>query len=352
MSPAHADDAGCPGDAPRGSVGTVALAAPVNALAGLVAAEPDSALAIGDAAAVHQRSLAALRARRARAFVALTRPRQWVKNLLVIAAPAAAGVLTQGDVPRHVALTFAAFCLLSAGTYAFNDVRDVLEDRDHPRKRRRPVAAGDLATREALRAAAVLMLAGLLICLAVRPLLLVVGAGYLAVTLSYSLLWRRIAFADVGAIAGGFVLRAVAGGVGAPVGLSTSFVLVVTFGAVFLAAGKRRAELIRPRLDGDDGLPARRVLTVYTPRRLRALLAGSSTLAFAAYCVWALSGSVGDPWRPLTLIPFAAGLCRYGVLLGRGAGEAPEVLLLEDRVLRPVALTWAIIFAMSVYAPG
>jgi len=288
-----------------------------------------------------------------RAFVVLARPRQWVKNLLVVAAPAAAGVIVDGDVPRNVALTFVAFCLLSGGTYAVNDVRDVLEDREHPRKRGRPVAAGDLAPGEALSAAAVLMIAGLALCLAVRPWLLVVGAGYLAVTLTYSLFWRRIAFVDVGAIAAGFVLRAVAGGVGAPVPLSKSFLLVVTFGAVFVAAGKRHAELVRPRIAGDAATAPRRVLAIYTAKRLRLVLVWSSALAFVAYCVWALH----DPghlslWRALTLFPFAAGLSRYAVLLGRGAGEAPEQVLLEDPVLRLLALTWAVIFAMSVHATG
>jgi len=278
----------------------------------------------------------------------LARPRQWVKNLLVIAAPAAGGVLLDGDVPVNVALTFAALCLLSGGTYAVNDVRDMVEDRDHPQKRQRPVAAGDIAPRDALRAAAALMLAGLLLSLAVGPWVLVVGAGYLAVTLTYSLLWRRIALFDVSAIAGGFVLRAIAGGVAAPVPLSRSFLLVVTFGAVFVAGGKRHAELVRPRLAGP---PARRVLAVYTIKHLRSVLGVSATLAFAAYCVWAFGGAAhGIPWRALTLLPFAAGLTRYGVLLGRGAGEAPEELLLKDHVLQLVGLTWAAMFAASVYA--
>jgi decaprenyl-phosphate phosphoribosyltransferase len=284
--------------------------------------------------------------RRLHAFVVLARPRQWVKNLLVVAAPAAAGVLADGAVPLRVAVTFVAFCLLSAGTYMVNDVRDAEEDRAHPRKRHRPVAAGDLPPRAALWAAGAAMLTGLLLCLLVRPLLLAVGAGYLAVTLSYSLVWRRIALADVGAIAGGFVLRAVAGGVAAPVFLSRSFVLVVTFGAVFVAAGKRHAELARPRV---TGRAARQVLAVYTVDRLRRVLIASSVLAFAAYCVWAL-GPQASPWRAVTIVPFAACLARYGVLLRRGGGEAPEELLLEDRILQLLGLAWAVVFALSVHA--
>jgi decaprenyl-phosphate phosphoribosyltransferase len=247
-----------------------------------------------------------------------------------------------------VAVTFVAFCLLSAGTYMVNDVRDAVEDRDHPRKRHRPVAAGDLDGRTALAAGAAAMVAGLLLCLLVRPLLVAVGGGYLAVTLTYSLVWRGIALADVAAIAAGFVLRALAGGVAAPVGLSRSFVLVVTFGAVFVAAGKRHAELARPR---DPGFPVRRVLAVYTLRRLRQILLASAGLAVAAYCVWALGphSARGLPWRALTIAPFAACLARYGVLLRRGAGETPEEILLDDRILQVFALIWTVAFALSVH---
>ncbi len=279
----------------------------------------------------------------------LTRPNQWVKNLLVVTAPAAAGVLASDFVPLRVAAAFVAFCMLSAGAYAVNDVHDAREDRHHPRKRFRPVAAGEIEPRAALLAAAALMLGGLALCLAVRPLLLAVGAGYLAVTLTYTAVWRRIAFVDVSAIAAGFVLRAVAGGVAAPVALSRSFVLVVTFGAVLVAAGKRYAELTGARTPSTAG---RHVLRVYTPRRLRQLLVASAALAFGAYCVWALRHSPAHefPWRQLTIIPFAACLVRYGVQLRRGSGEAPETLLLEDRLLQLFALAWAVAFALSVHA--
>ncbi len=287
--------------------------------------------------------------RRLRAFVALTRPRQWVKNLLVLAAPAAAGVLVRDEVPERVALAFVAFCLIAGATYILNDVRDVLEDRAHPRKRHRPVAAGAIAPRTAIAGAAALMLAGLLLCLLVRPLLLAVGTGYLVVTVTYTLFWRRIAVADVTAIAAGFVLRAVAGGVAAPVPLSRSFVLVVTFGAVFVATGKRHAELVRARGTGSVG---RDVLAVYTAQRLRQVLMASAALAFAAYCVWAWGHhpAHGFPWRQLTVLPFAACLLRYGVLLRRGSGEAPEELLLEDRLLQILGLAWTVVFALSVHA--
>ena len=127
---------------------------------------------------------------RLHAAIVTARPRQWIKNALVIAAAGAAGALGDDDVPVRVGLAFLAFCLLASGLYAINDVRDAEEDRRHPRKRLRPVAAGELDARSALALGAGLMLAGLALCAAVRPLLLLVGVGYLALTLSYT---RRVA---------------------------------------------------------------------------------------------------------------------------------------------------------------
>jgi decaprenyl-phosphate phosphoribosyltransferase len=298
------------------------------------------------------RSNAARRRRRGpHALVAAMRPRQWIKNLLVIAAPGAAGALGHDDVPVRVAVAFIAFCLLSAATYLVNDVRDVHEDRHHPRKRHRPVAAGELDPRHALIAAGALILVGLGLCLAVRPLLLVVGVGFLALTFTYSVIWRRIPIIDVGAIAVGFVLRAVAGGVAAPVGLSRWFVLVVTFGAVFVAFGKRHAELAR--IGGKD-VKTRRALSGYSVPGLQAILVASAAISFGAYCVWALEHPAvhGIPWRPITIAPFAACLLRYGQLLRRGGGEAPEELLLKDRWLQLLGVAWIVVFALSVHAAG
>src|SRR5690242_9551091 len=117
-----------------------------------------------------------LRPRRGRLHAALVtiRPRQWIKNLLVIAAAGAAGALGHDDVPVRVGLAFLAFCLLASGIYAVNDVRDAEEDRLHPRKQTRPVAAGELAPAAALRLGVALMIAGLVLCALVRPLLLLV----------------------------------------------------------------------------------------------------------------------------------------------------------------------------------
>lgn len=311
---------------------------------------PVTVVARGSAAGPEVAPACRRRGRR-QALVALARPRQWIKNALVVGAPGAAGALGYDDVPARVLVTCVGFCLLSAGIYALNDVRDRHEDSRHPRKWRRPVASGELAPRDAVAHGAAWIVCGLILSAAVAPMVALVGIGYIALTVSYSWVWRHIALLDLVALAGGFVLRAVAGGVAAPVGLSRWFVLVVTCAAVFVAVGKRLAEMTRPRPRNGA---TRRTLRRYTREGLRRLLALSGTGALFAYCVWAfeLPDVDGVPWRPLTIVPFAVCLLRYGLLVQEGAGEAPEEILTADRTIALAGAIWLLLFIMSVNAAG
>jgi decaprenyl-phosphate phosphoribosyltransferase len=274
------------------------------------------------------------------------RPRQWSKNVLVLAAPCAAGVATRPQVALEVVAAFVVFCLLSSATYLSNDVRDREQDRHHPRKRLRPVAAGELSPRTALWAAAVMALAGVALATAVRPALGAVACGYLALTASYSLWWRRVIVADIVAIAGGFVLRAVAGAAATDVYLSRWFLLVTSWCAVFLVTGKRYAELS----EGDPRSLTRSTLRSYSIGSLRLLLASAAAAASVAYAAWAFTRAQHGLWYELSMAPFVLWLARYAMLLGRGAGQAPEELILRDRVLLALGVVWALLFVGSVYA--
>jgi decaprenyl-phosphate phosphoribosyltransferase len=273
------------------------------------------------------------------------RPRQWSKNLLVLAAPLAAGAIDWPGVPAQVAGAFLALCMLSSATYLFNDVRDREQDRVHPRKRTRPIAAGELSPRVAVVAGAVLAIAGLGLAAAVTPGLAAVGAGYLAVTMSYSLWWRRVVVADIVAIAAGFVLRALAGGVATDIYLSRWFVIVTACGAIFLVAAKRYAELrdsVAPRLE-------RATLRRYSLRGLRLTLAGASTLASIAYIAWALTRPDHLVWYGLSIVPFLLWLVRYARLAGAGEAQAPEELILRDHTLLALTLVWGLLFVGGIY---
>jgi decaprenyl-phosphate phosphoribosyltransferase len=273
------------------------------------------------------------------------RPRQWSKNVLLLAAPAAAGVIAVPSVGRDVAAAIVAFCLLSSATYLLNDVRDRDQDRLHPRKRLRPIAAGELSPRAALVIAGVLGLGGLALAAAVRLELAAVGCAYLALTATYSLWWRRVILLDIVAVAGCFLLRAVAGGVAADVRLSRWFLVVTSCCAVFVVAGKRHAELA-------DSAPAR--LTRGTLRRysssvLNLVLVAAAAGAVIAYAVWAFRRPEHGPWYEISIVPFVMWLSRYAVLLGRGDGEAPEEVILHDWVLLALSLVWSVVFLCGIY---
>ena len=279
------------------------------------------------------------------ALIRACRPRQWTKNLLVLAAPLAAGAIDWPGVPARVAGAFVALCMLSSATYLLNDVRDRDQDRVHPRKRSRPIAAGELSIRAAITVGAILALGGLALAAAITPGLAAVGAGYLAVTMSYSLWWRRVVVADILAIAAGFVLRALAGGVATDVYLSRWFVIVTACGAIFLVAAKRYAELherVAPRLE-------RATLRHYSLQGLRVTLAAAATLASIAYISWAFTRPSHLVWYGLSIIPFLLWLARYARLAGAGAAQAPEELILRDRMLLTLSLAWGLLFLGGVY---
>lgn len=284
------------------------------------------------------------------ALIRACRPRQWIKNLLVLAAPAAAGVLINPEVPGKLVLTFVCFCALSSSTYLLNDLHDRREDRAHPRRRSRPIASGEVSAGLAIAAAVALAAGGLALAFLVRPWLAGVGLGYLLLTGSYTLWWRSVAVADLAAIAGGFILRALAGGVATDVAVSRWFLLVTSFGALFVVAGKRYAEL----RGAEQSTATRASLGEYSERYLRFVIGLAATVSTTAYCLWAFQRShhARLSWYELTVIPFVLWLLRYALLLERGDGEAPEELVLGDRFLLTMSAAWVALFVSGVYVVG
>jgi decaprenyl-phosphate phosphoribosyltransferase len=273
------------------------------------------------------------------------RPRQWSKNLLVLAAPCAAGVLGRPIVAAQVAGAFVVMCLLSSATYLVNDVRDREQDRLHPNKRTRPIAAGELPVRAALVAAATMAVSGLALASAIDPKLGAVGLAYLALTASYSLWWRRVVVLDMLAIAAGFVLRALAGGIATDIYLSRWFVIVTGCCAIYLVAAKRYAELRE-----HAGVNATRAtLQRYSTRSLRLTLAGAASVASVAYVSWAFTRPDHVAWYALSIAPLVLWLARYATLVGAGAGQAPEELVLRDRALLALSVAWTLLFLGGVY---
>jgi decaprenyl-phosphate phosphoribosyltransferase len=283
-----------------------------------------------------------------RALLVTARPRQWAKNVLVFGAPITGEALLEPGSLTRAVLAFVAFCLASSGMYYVNDVVDRQVDRSHPRKRLRPVAAGQLRVRLAVAVAALLVLVGLTVAVwSGGPELGAVVAGYVSLTLAYTLLLRNIVLVDLAAVAGGFVLRAVAGGVAVGVPLSSWFLIVACFGALFIAAGKRRAEYSDLGTTRGDH---RRTLEEYSEPYLRYLMGSASTVTIAAYCLWAFEGASGRSLpAALSILPFVLGIYRYVMLLDTGRGGAPEEIVLRDRPLQLCGLVWVLLVGLGVY---
>ena len=279
------------------------------------------------------------------------RPKQWLKNVLVFAAPGAAGVLDQPSALGKTLLMFVAFCFAASGTYFWNDILDVEADRAHPTKSKRPIAAGDVSLTAAKVVGTLLPLLALgVAALTGRWQSVAVVAAYMAITLSYSAVWKHVAVLDLVAIASGFVLRAMAGAVAVDVPMSSWFVLVTTFGSLFVVTGKRYAEALEL---GDGAHEVRSTLGDYSEGYLRFVLAVSCGGALVSYCVWAfetkeLAGS-DLPYYELSIVPMLTAFLRYALVLDQGQGAAPEEVFGRDRVLQLLGLVWVIVFGVAVY---
>lgn len=281
------------------------------------------------------------------------RPKQWLKNVLVLAAPLAAGSLFEPSVLGPSLVAFLAFCLISSSMYLLNDARDVEQDRLHHSKRHRPIAAGQLSIVAAMAAAAVLGIAALVIAWLVRPELAAVIAAYAACTSLYSLLLKHEPVIELGLLSLGFLLRAIAGGVAADIPISQWFLIVAGFGSLFVAAGKRASELHWTlQAQGDPAAITRRTLAGYTPTYLRFVWTVSAGVTITAYCLWAFE--VGQrqttvPWAVWSVVPFVLALLRYGVIIDRGEAEAPEDAILHDRLLLALGAAWVALFALGAF---
>jgi decaprenyl-phosphate phosphoribosyltransferase len=282
------------------------------------------------------------------------RPRQWIKNLLVFAAPAAAGVLGEWHTVWRVIAAFFVFCAVASGTYLINDVIDAESDRHHPLKRRRPVASGDLSANIALGVGTGLIACGLAAALIIGPWgFAVVAAAYAGLSIAYSLRLKTEPVVELAIVASGFVLRAVAGGVVANVRLSSWFLVFTSFGALFVVTGKRFAE---HRHLGEVRAVHRTVLDEYTESFLRSTLTISATITVASYCLWAFerTGLLANPshhvvWIELTVIPLVLAVLHVFRLLDAGQGGEPEHLAIHDHVLQGYGGLWLICMGIGLY---
>lgn len=277
------------------------------------------------------------------------RPRQWVKNLLVVLAPLAGGRLFEPAVLVGVAYAFVAFCLVSSAVYLLNDIRDVEEDRIHPRKRFRPIAAGELAVPVAAVMAVVLGGAGLALGFWVDIGLGITLVVYVAIQVLYSTVLKHLPVIDLAVVASGFLLRAIAGGVAVGVPLSQWFLLVAAFGSLFMVAGKRYSELISVGAEAGT----RKSLDRYSASYLRFVWMLAAVLVVACYSLWAFENRydplLGIPWTAISIAPFTLGMLQYALEVDTGQAGEPEDVVLHDHVLQGLGVIWLATLSIAVF---
>ncbi len=249
-------------------------------------------------------------------------------------------------------LAVVAFVLASAAVYIVNDTRDIDADRQHPLKRWRPLAAGEIAPATALRVAAAMAVASLALATVVTPMLTAIIGAYLVLMGAYTVWLKRVAILDVMVIAVGFVLRAVGGAVAVAVPISPWLLICAFLLALFLGFGKRRSEVV------GLGLAATRhraALAGYTGPLLDQLVGITAIAALVTYAVYTVvSTSVPDNGAMLLTVPFVAfAIFRYLYLIyGRGLGGSPESLLFRDRWLLGSVALWGVLALVVMRAGG
>jgi len=288
-----------------------------------------------------------------RTLLVTLRPEQWTKNLLVFAGIMFGGRLLDIDAVSSAIGAFAIFCGLSSTVYIFNDLADRDADKQHPLKGTRPIASGDLPVGIAAAAGLAIGGAALLGATLMRPALGLVSAAYLLLLLLYSAALKHLVIIDVLVIAGGFVLRAVAGAVAVDVPISHWLLVCTTLLALFLALSKRRHELT---LLGDGAVGHRRILEEYSPYLLDQMIAvvtASTLVAYTLYTTDAETASRLGTGRLGLTIPFVLyGIFRYLYLVHqKRGGGSPSTMLVTDRPLLACVALWGLSVAVLLYFP-
>ncbi len=293
----------------------------------------------------------------------LIRPVHWVKNLSIFAALVFAGSLTERELFLRVFMAFWAFNFAASATYVFNDILDAPRDRLHPRKKNRPIAKGTVPIPIALMLAMVLGVTALFIATSLSPLFTMILIAYLFLQVAYSLYLKSLHIIDILIIASGFVIRVYSGAFVIDAHLSVWFLLCVISAALFLASGKRRAEL----RNIDEPGKTRASLSSYSRELLNSYV---TMFGNAAWMSWALftffeptqvtthvwlflaelsKATAINKLLMITIPVTIFGIMRYENLIFQGRTEAPEKLLLTDKALVTSVIIWVLMVTFILY---
>jgi decaprenyl-phosphate phosphoribosyltransferase len=276
------------------------------------------------------------------------RPRQWPKNLLVFAAPLAGATWGRPHGAAYALVAAAAFGCASVAVYFINDTVDAERDRRHPRKRYRPVAAGDLPKSHAVVIGLICAAAGLSAGAVVKvPLLTAAVGGYLGLSFLYSYVLKHIAVIELIFVASGFLLRVLGGAAATHVPPSGWFLAVCSLGALGVAVAKRYTELVTL---GANAVRHRPVMRSYRPEMLRLAQYAIGALMVVCYVLWAAGEHDGArSWHLASAIPLAAAMYRFAMLTGRRTIRPVEDLITRDGAMLACEVSWLCLFVTGLY---
>jgi len=288
-----------------------------------------------------------------KAFLVSIRIDQWTKNFILFAALVFGGQLLSTAALVQSCVAFLVFCFLSSAMYLLNDVVDQTEDRRHPIKRLRPIAAGTLSPTLAILSAALLGVAGITIGFFLNTSFGIVATAFLGLLILYNHWLKFIIIIDVIAIGVGFVLRAMAGALAIDVPISQWLLMCTILLALFLGCAKRRHELTTL---GDEAFLHRKTLSEYRPEfldQLLSILAGSTIVTYIFYTIDSTTiKNIGTDWITITLLFPIYGIFRYMHLIRRENSKGnPSDILLSDRPLLTCIVLWVVTVTIIIYHP-
>jgi 4-hydroxybenzoate polyprenyltransferase len=277
------------------------------------------------------------------------RPKQWTKNGFVFAALLFDSKLFQPMPALYALIGFIVLCFLSSAVYLINDVVDAPVDRLHPTKRNRPIARGDVPVPVAIAWAALLSVCSIAVAFVADPAFGLIAVLYLVLMVLYTFSLKHVVIIDVLVIAFGFVLRVGAGAVLVDaIRFSPWMYVCMLLLALLMGFGKRRQELVE--LNGDPS--TRAILSEYTVPLLDQIISIVTATILAAYAFYTFSAPQLPPNHAMMLtIPFVVyAIFRYLYLVHvKGAGGAPEDILLTDRPLQLTIILWALVAVVVLY---
>ena len=305
------------------------------------------------------------------ALLKTTRPRQWLKNLALVAALIFSGLLFVPGMLVQTLCAVVSFVLLSSGVYIFNDLSDAKADRLHPFKKKRPIAAGSLPVPMAVAVSIGLVVVALFLMKFLSYYLFWIGLIYLGLQVAYTGYLKRVPIVDVLVVASGYVLRVYGGAFAIEAHMDVWFLLTVISASLFLAIGKRRGE--RTLLSGSGvTVNVRTTLKRYTDELLNLYTGMFATATWLSYALFTFNQPRIRPGgRVLTLmaslprtlmsekllmitVPFVIyGVMRYLQLIyEKNEGESPERILLSDRPLMTTIAIWGVLVIGILYYVG